>query len=273
MLRELFNISAFPSLLQAEYRPFFSKVGTVLKTYGLIFLSLIAVGWLIYLADYLVINVFHHKSIQAQYNFTMDKMMKKAGMIKALLYICLIGPILEELVFRFSLSFKKINLAVSIAVAIFMFGNLIPAVKNLGVTIGLGYALAIRIAFSAIVCFALIRLLPDDRKFTPAFKNTVIILSIIIFGLMHISNFIPLQWALIWIYPIYVLPQMLMGWGITYVRFKNGFIWGIALHCLINSISMFIYTHAPKEMELKRQHIMQNRGRAKFKQVILHNRD
>jgi hypothetical protein len=247
MLNELFNISSFPLLLQETRRPFGKNIATLFKIYVLIFLSIIITAWVIYLTDYFVTHVLHFKSVQNQYAFSLQHMLRKIGIVKTLVYICLIGPVLEETVFRLPLSFKKIHIALSIAVAIFLLSNSLPFIKNLNLSIGLGYALLIRIAFTALIYFTGIKLIPDNISFGPKVKKIVIIISMCLFGLLHISNFIPLQWALIWVYPFYVLPQLLMGWGLTYIRFKNGFIWGIALHCLINSVSMWLYTspHQP----------------------------
>jgi hypothetical protein len=251
MLIELFDIGKFPLLPQEAKRSFGKNTGTLFKIYGLLFLSMIATAWVIYFADYFVIHVLHFKSIQNQYGFSFQHMFKKIGLVKALVYICLIGPVLEETVFRLPLSFKKIHIAISIAIAVFLLSNVLPFIKNLNLSIGLSYSLLIRIPFIALIYFFCMKLIPDKLSFRPKGKKIVIIISICLFGLLHIANFIPLQWGLLWIYPVYVLPQLLMGWGLTYVRFKNGFIWGIALHCLINSVSMGFYMSRPQPVKIK----------------------
>jgi membrane protease YdiL (CAAX protease family) len=97
-----------------------------------------------------------------------------------------------------------------------------------------------------LIYFIVVMLIPAGLEIAQKYKKPIIITSILLFGLMHIFNYVPLQWQLIWIYPLYVLPQLGMGIALTYVRFKNGFIWGIALHCLINSVSMGLSSVATK---------------------------
>ena len=238
MLKELFNISGFPYLSQGATPSVKEKISTLLKVYGLIFLSLLLVGPLIYMADNFVIHVIHAKSIKQQNDVSFQHLIQKIGYGVAWLYICLIGPILEETVFRLPLSFKRWHIALSISVAIFLFGSVLPPAKALAHSVGLGYAFLIRLVFVLVLYFIIKKLLPVNLSVRPAYKKVFITVSICLFGLIHISNYAPLQWQLIWIYPIYVLPQIIMGWGLTYIRFKNGFIWGIALHCLINSVAM-----------------------------------
>lgn len=241
MLKELLNISEYPNLSLSSGSSLFQKTATVFKTYGLIFICLIITGWLSVSAEYFVTHSLHLKSIQNQYNTTFEDQFKRNGLAWGMIYICLIGPILEETVFRLPLSFKRTHVAICIAMAFFLFGNAIPFIKSLNHLLGKGYAISIRIAIIMAIYFIAAKLIPKDRILSKKLKTRLIIASMCLFSLMHIANFIPLQWKLLWVYPIYVLPQFFMGWGITYVRFKNGFIWGILLHCLINSVSMAFY--------------------------------
>ena len=241
MFKELLNIGEYPNLLLSSNSSFAQKIATVLKTYGLIFICLILTGWLSVWAEHFVTHTLHFKSIQRQYSTTFEQMFKKTGVAWGMIYICLIGPILEESVFRLPLSFKKAHIAICIAIAFFLFGNVLPFVKNLNHVIGKGYAIGIRIAVIVAIYFVVVKFIPKDITLSNKLKKGIIITSMCLFALMHIANFVPLQWRLIWVYPIYVLPQFCMGWGITYVRFKHGFIWGIVLHCLINSVSMSFY--------------------------------
>jgi len=56
------------------------------------------------------------------------------------------------------------------------------------------------------------------------------------FGLVHLSNFANLRLAHYLLFPLIVGNQILMGLIFGYVRvtFKNGFIYGVLLHFLIN---------------------------------------
>jgi len=73
-------------------------------------------------------------------------------------------------------------------------------------------------------------------------KNRKIITFIFIasFGLIHILNFKPLHTELIWVYPIYVLPQISIGYFCSVLRIKIGFIWGLLFHSFINFIGFYL---------------------------------
>lgn len=239
MLKKILSISQYPYLKQEEDQSFADKVATLFKAYGLVWLAIIFIAApLIPLADGIVTHTLHFKSIMGQDKISMKQMLQKTGYAFGLIYICLVGPLLEETVFRLPLSFKKIHIAISLAVAMLFIASLyhIPKTLNLSLRIPLEFLqLAV---IPAATFFAIRKFLPADIKLSENVKKWLIITSMCLFGLMHVSNYSPLQWPIIWIYPVYVLPQFLMGWLMTYVRSKNGFIWGLALHCLINTTAM-----------------------------------
>ncbi|MES2276863.1 MAG: CPBP family glutamic-type intramembrane protease [Bacteroidota bacterium] len=233
MLKEIFFISNYPHLERGS--PFANKLVTFFKTYGLLLLVMIAIGPVLILADKFVTHVLHHKSLNDQNREMFKQLYKKAGMFNAFLFICIIGPIFEELIFRFPLSFKKRQVAITLLIAVFYFAGAFVHPKIIMMKV------AVEIAIALIIAGLCIAFIPDTPLNMPEQrKRQLIITSMCLFALMHVANYRPMDWALIWIYPIYVLPQLLLGWGITYVRFKNGFVWGIALHCLINTVSTLL---------------------------------
>jgi hypothetical protein len=236
VLREFLTISEYPNLSLLPKSPFTERIGTLFKTYGLLFITIILVAPLIIATDHLVVHVLHFKAINQVQNNGMRQFFHKLGYWKAAIYISLIGPLLEETIFRLPLSLKKTHIVLALSTAAFLFGGLFfHHITNPLLNI------SIRLSISAIIYLICIFTVPDGPAITEyRFRKQLIIVSICLFGLMHISNYAPIQWPLIWIYPIYVIPQLLMGWAITYIRFKNGFLWGFALHCLINSVSVLI---------------------------------
>ncbi|CAN5423208.1 hypothetical protein BH09BAC6_BH09BAC6_12370 [soil metagenome] len=232
MLKELFNVSEYPLLLHDT--AFSKKITRLLLLYLLLFAALILVVPLILSTDWFVTHVLRYKAIFQISRELMDRFIQKMGYWKAFAYVCLVGPLLEETVFRLPLSLKKIHISLAFAVAVFLIGGfLVLAVK------GILLKFLIRIGLSLITFLMCIWLVPGGLSITDnRFSKKLIVLSICLFGLMHISNYSPIQWPIIWLYPVYVLPQLCMGWAITYLRFKNGFIWGFALHVIINSVSV-----------------------------------
>ncbi|RYU91484.1 CPBP family intramembrane metalloprotease [Mucilaginibacter terrigena] len=235
MLKELFAISDYPSL--DTERPFQSKFVLLLKIYGIAFLLNILSAPVSVVCDYLVTNVFHLKSIRTQYWQSMLKFFKMYGYARAIVYICIIAPVVEECIFRLPLTLKKQHIALALGFAMLLASRLIPGLQQQGTVIKL-LVWAVLIT-SGYLIFN--RFLPEIKPPGKRLQTRVTVISIIVFGLMHISNYMPLHWDILFIYPFYVLPQLFMGWFLTYIRFKNGFVWGIALHMLINSVSMLLY--------------------------------
>jgi hypothetical protein len=231
MLKEIFEVSNYPAL--STHRPFKDKLLLLLKVYGIVFASMFLSAPLLVMADYLVTHVLHYKSVIADYEKTMQDVMHRLGRFKTIAYICVLGPLLEETVFRLSLTLKRQLIAITIAFALFFFMNMIPGFKGLNSYVNWSIRLAAVIAGYLLF----IKILPQNITLQKRTHTRVIIASILVFGLMHISNFSPLHWQIIYLYPIFVIPQLLMGWALTYIRFKNGFFWGVALHVIINSVA------------------------------------
>lgn len=236
MLKEIFAISNYPFLQQDG--DFSTKLLRIVKTYGALFLMMMAVGPILLLADKLVTDVLHHKSFNLQNKQLFQQLFKKLGFVSSYIFICVVGPVFEELIFRFPLSFTRRSVVISALIALFYFSGSVYHPQGLMLKVGLEIIIA---AVIFILCGLYI---PDTPlNLTPPQKRGYIILSICLFGMMHILNYRPVALNLIWLYPVFVIPQLLMGWAMTYIRFKNGFIWGIALHCLINTLSTLISFH------------------------------
>lgn len=242
-------------------KSFMDKLGRTLQTYGFVLLALIFIAApIVASADYFVVHVLHFKAINGQGRSNLKHLLEKHYYL-ILIYGCLIGPILEETVFRLPLSFKKNNIALGIACAVLLFGFALKG-KILIAGVGILVVVLIRIAIAIATFFIVRRLLPNDIQLSDATKKWLIVLSISLFGLMHIANFTPIQWPIIGVYPLYVVPQIFMGWLITYVRFKNGFIWGIALHCLINSVALGLVVADKESVKTKSSHTVTIKAKA-----------
>ena len=234
MLEQIFKVGQYPNLPLQGQHSFGARVATLFKTYGILFLALIAVSPTISMVDYFVTHVLHYKTISGIQKHSISQFVHKMGYWKAVIYISLIGPLLEETVFRLPLTLKKRHIGLAFATAAFLFcGLFFKDIKSPWLNI------STRLLLSAIIYVTCIKTVPDGLSIIDhRFRKQIIILSMCLFGLMHIANYAPIQWRAIWIYPVYVAPQFLMGWAITYIRFKNGFWWGVVMHCLINSVSI-----------------------------------
>jgi len=138
-------------------------------------------------------------------------------------------PILEETVFRLSLKFSKQNLFLSLAAlhfTLFYHSYSLFILIIISLTIALiPYMRLIPVAFYT-------RLGLIWKKYFPLIYYGLAIC----FGLVHLSNFQNLRIVHYLVFPLIVSNQIIMGLIFGYVRvtFKNGFIYSVLLHFLIN---------------------------------------
>jgi hypothetical protein len=233
MLEEIFAISNYPVLKNDAC--FQSKLILLLKVYAIVFGVSFLIAPLSVLWEVIVTHL-HYKSLSLQYKTSMHSFLAKYGYWKAMVYVSLIGPVIEEIIFRLPLSFKHKQIAIAFGCALVLLAKAIPGIGNQSLIINI----LARAALFIVGYFALLKSLPQNIAPNRKTQKGFILASIIIFGLLHTFNYAPFQWGIIFIYPLYVLPQLFMGWLLTYMRFKNGFIWGIALHVIINGVIMLI---------------------------------
>jgi hypothetical protein len=216
MFEELLAIHNYPTLKNDS--TFQSRIILLFKIYGVILLfNLLSAPLYLLLESF--ISHLHYKSLMAQYKTSMQSFLARYGYWKAVLYISLIGPVIEEVIFRLPLSFKRRHIAIAFGFALVLLARVIPGLGQQNLIINI----LARAALFVVGYFALLKSLPQNTTPNKRAQKGFIVASIIIFGLLHTFNFAPFQLGIIYIYPLYVLPQLFMGWFLTYIRFKNGF--------------------------------------------------
>ena len=158
----------------------------------------------------------------------------KIGRWAVFLLMVLIAPLLEELIFRLPLIFKTqyISIVFSVLIAA-LIHCLIPYLPG----IILFFPLFLIISYYV----------PKHEKFIYAiwvnYFRFVVWFSAIIFGLAHIGNFELVKTVQYFIVPFLVIPQLCMGFVLSYVRltYKNGFMIGLLVHIFINLTTTTIY--------------------------------
>ncbi len=209
---------------------FARKVLLFFGSYALIVLCILVSLLLIASADYFVVNVLKYESIVNLISVS-TKEIGKENILK----IVIIVPVIEEILFRLILKPQKFY--VGIFTLFFSFYLLNGNFTNANFTEPIFYLkLSIAIVISTIIYL--------KGNFYVSFikknKTYFIVLSIMIFGLAHISNIKPFHLQLILFYPIFVIPQIIIGYFITNIRLKLGFLWGILLHCFVNLINIYL---------------------------------
>ncbi|MCK9639717.1 MAG: CPBP family glutamic-type intramembrane protease [Prolixibacteraceae bacterium] len=148
--------------------------------------------------------------------------------------IVFIGPALEEIIFRLPLVFKiqffSIILAILIGVIIHYFIPYLP---------GFIVILLLFFIFSHFV--------PKHEKrifdIWVRYFRFVVWFSAITFGLFHIGNFELVKASQYFIVPFLVIPQLGMGFVLSFVRltYRQGFLIGLLVHIFINFVPATIY--------------------------------
>ncbi|MEF9476725.1 hypothetical protein ACR1PO_06905 [Chryseobacterium sp. RRHN12] len=211
--------------------PLQGKIKKIFISYLLILFFIAISIVLIHIIDYLVTEILHYNSILSEFKKSHEDR-SKYSVIK----IVLIAPVIEEILFRLALRRSKLNLA--IFASFLYFAAFYKSFYKISlVDINFYYVLTTSfvvgfIFYSKSNYFPKINLI-EFKMFT--------IISITLFGLMHINNIKPI-FNLVLFYPFYVIPQMIMAYFITNIRLKFNFWWGVILHCFINLTSIILHT-------------------------------
>jgi len=152
-----------------------------------------------------------------------------------ILLVAIIGPIIEELIFRLPLIFNRASILIAIVLPVFLLNksNLFHASIYSIITIVIGVFLL----YSKF--FKIFNFLEN------LWKNhypIVFYFFVLLFGIIHIANFkniTPIQYL---ITPLIVAPQIIAGFFFSYVRvrYKKGLILSTLMHIYMNSISCII---------------------------------
>lgn len=144
----------------------------------------------------------------------------------------IIAPLIEEIVFRLWLDINKKYYIISFPIASLFFCKALSIHKmNIEIACIIFFISLIFILLLDYFSSTFIKIV--DNANTNITKH-LFYSSSILFALIHITNFKPVHWDLIYLYPFFVLPQLFTGLILGYTRLTYGFIWAVILHSLIN---------------------------------------
>lgn len=216
---------------------FIHKVLFLLKSYFVTFICTLLSVFIIMIVDVFIVKALHQNSIWSEMINSSSRGKLMFGRY-SYLFIAIAIPLIEEMIFRLPLNLKKSSVAFSLSILYLRFsGNFLTHILDITKTEDL-----IKI-FIAVIIFLAIMLIVKQDKLNQLKREHYIFTFYFIaicFGLIHILNFQSINYFLFLFYPIFVLPQIFMGVIIGNIRIKYGFIWGWALHCLINSTSFLL---------------------------------
>ncbi|MEM1312299.1 MAG: CPBP family glutamic-type intramembrane protease [Patescibacteria group bacterium] len=157
---------------------------------------------------------------------------------EVILIIVILGPILEELAFRLYLKPYKRSFLIGIYFYLLL---LISTLFSYTESLTNAYYLIGSVIFATLIIigsFIFIKKVWIEKVIEKYFRFLVY-LSTITFGLIHITNYENLNqyW---WLSLLLVLPQLIVGAVLPYVRVRLGFIWSILTHSLYNAILVIV---------------------------------
>ena len=224
------DILKFYSLSEIDYRhkyPLIEKIKYFAKGILLYFVLQICALLLMFLVDEFLIKKMGFPSV---FKLMIESQKKIKGYYGFFLVVIL-GPLVEELIFRLILVPKRRNIAIFTFVFSFLVLNKTYYINKID------WLLLVSLVVSGLLSFLVFKLLKRNPKIETVIgkrQKIITIVSVVLFGLLHIANIENLHWELALLYPVYALPQMILGYVSSVQRLKLGFIWGLLFHSTIN---------------------------------------
>jgi hypothetical protein len=225
LLPSLLSFLKHPTPKAEEKRSFTEKIGATLKLLSWSYALIIPLGLAVaYLLEYL--NYDGVNSVQ--------ELIKSEDLLNVIILATVIGPVIEESIFRLSLRFNPFFLALATFLSIKMFAVEIP-IFNLSNNENFQWLFAIVSSLLVYTLFAS----PKVYKWTENLYQTKYIFIFyfltITFGYVHIFNYSEIQTlfpALIFL----AIPQIIVGMMLGYMRINYGFLWSTLFHALYNLV-------------------------------------
>ena len=154
--------------------------------------------------------------------------------VNFMLYAIIIGPILEETIFRLSLVFKPKYLSISILLLSYIIvSRLGYRVGHLDIEEHLWVRVIISILIALLTYFISKRYSSNLSNFWDANFRWIYYFSIIVFALLHL-DFAELTLGKFLLFPLLLFPQLVSASINGYIRIKYGFIYACLFHGLNN---------------------------------------
>ena len=224
------DLLKFYSLSEIDYRhkyPLIEKIKYFAKGILLYFVLQICALLLMLLVDDFLIKKMGFASV---FKLMMESQKNIKGYY-GIFIVVILGPLVEELIFRLILVPKRRN----IAIFTFVFSFLV--LNKTYYIIKIDWLLLVSLVVSGLLSFLVFNLLKRNPEIEIAIgkrQKIITMVSVVLFGLLHIANIENLHWELALLYPVYALPQMILGYVSSVQRLKLGFIWGLLFHSTIN---------------------------------------
>lgn len=211
------------------------KSSVLLKSYGYLWLFYISFGILI-----AIISNWFPDIINSKYQQTELIEMAKSNPFKLFVLACIFAPIIEEMMFRTLIKPSHSDIILcGCSWLIFIGGVYIPTSINW----------LLKIGFLGVLLFTMHTILKQfiSEQFTLSLRKKlsqyfipVFVISSIVFGLIHISNYVT-DFSFNTQLFVLVIPQIIAGFVLGWVKQKNTEItWSMGLHFMNNLVPVII---------------------------------
>ena len=147
-------------------------------------------------------------------------------LLQTILLLIIIAPIVEEIIFRLGLSFKRQTAALWMGLLpVAIVGYLLQRYENWMLMAGM-------LVLGAVLYWIVMRYTTDNQwtGWKSRYLRLAMWISAIAFGLIHLKAFTVITWGLLPYCLAVCLRPGLVGCAITYARVNLGFWWGVLFH-------------------------------------------
>lgn len=148
---------------------------------------------------------------------------------KTVLWAVALAPVYEEVIFRSWLKLKKVNVVLIIGTLVAFTTLAIHDSKIVGMIV----FPSLLILFSSLL---IVKGRARIGKFIKSNFKYFFYASVLLFGLVHATNFKGNPWLILALAPILGSPQIVLGYILGFIRMKHGLFYSILFHMLINAI-------------------------------------
>lgn len=173
----------------------------------------------------------------------LNKLTAKYSIIQLWVITAIMAPIWEEIEFRLLLRPTRLYIAVSLSLFYLLHSGSISfkTEKFLNEPAVVAFSLIQAIFIGLFIYYILSESLLETLSYSK-FK-LMVWGSVIVFTYVHLKNYGDLNFLKLLLSPVLLLYVFIVGWLLSYLRIRNGFLWCVAFHalhnCLINSIKGF----------------------------------
>lgn len=154
------------------------------------------------------------------------------------LYGVVLIPILEEVAFRLYLFPRKIAVVTSVSFFAYLFSSrIIFNVESINFTSFILERLFVSLGFGVFAYLTMLKVSDNSLKqFYERNFGLIFYFSALLFGVVHISNYSPMNITTLLLSPLLTLHQVISGLGFGYIRVREGFVYAILFHSIVNLI-------------------------------------